>query len=98
VSAALCAAVLVGWNATRPSVSPEAIVQDSRIPQIVEPDANEVVDIETYLLREEQAARLATTIEILADMPTVVEDVAKAKRYLDFHYGVTTSSDGTIRN
>jgi predicted anti-sigma-YlaC factor YlaD len=91
-TAAACTFVLIGWNATRPNLNPKA-GEHLRIQEnIDDPDASEVVDIETYLLREEQRARLASTIDVLAEVPTVVEDLERAKQYLRLYYGVTTVS------
>ena len=98
VLAVLAAAVLVGWNSIRSSPGPEAIVQDVRSqPRVDESEADQVVDFEGILLREEQVARLSATFEILVDTPTEAEDIAQARQYLFVHYGVTVS-DAEFRN
>lgn len=91
--AALFALLTIGWMVVGPNRSTNVIRKSMKVPlNVDERNIGQVVDIEAFLQHEEQAARLATTIDILANAPTAVEDVAKAKRYLEFHYGVTRTS------
>jgi hypothetical protein len=53
------------------------------------------LDIEAFLRRQEQSARLATSARLLAAAPVDPQDAERARRYLREAYGIEQSSTMT---
>ncbi len=52
---------------------------------------NEDVDVMEYIAREERSARLAASVQIMADRPELAQYKADAERYLKEHYADTAA-------
>ena len=91
VLVAVAAFVITFWTANDPIRKAE-IAEPRIVPQQVADGkaAGEIIDLEYFVSRREQMAKLTSTVSVLANAPTLADDTKSAQRYLERHYGANS--------